>query len=213
MKCVHCSTPLNRTDWFCPYCKRGIKRSQPRRFNPALPVVIIAGVLSGACFSLLVRKPAAAPSRAVEPDPVPVSVRTVVEESEAVPTALASLETPLPAEAFAARLSRRREEVRLAATERRVPHLDERHAGRGAGAVSVTTDSPVETYVYLNGGSLLGKTPLQDAQVPAGKQTLVFWTPAVGGRSTRRIEMRAGQSLSLVESVAHSARFAGPEGG
>lgn len=142
---------------------------------------------------------------------MPVSVRTV-EESETVPAALGALETPLPAEAFAARASRRLTEVRLAATERRPAHIDER-AASGAGALSVTTDSPVETYVYLNGGSLLGQTPLQDAQVPAGKQTLVFWTPAVGGRSVRRIVMRAGQSLSLVESVSHSTRFAGAEGG
>jgi hypothetical protein len=148
----------------------------------------------------------------VEPDPVPVSVRTVVEESETAPAALGALEVALPAEAFAARTSRRVSEVRLAATERRAAHVDGRVAS-GAGAVSVTTDSPVETFVYLNGGSLLGKTPLQDAQIPAGKQTLVFWTPAVGGRSVRRIEMRAGQSLSLVESVSHNARFARAEGG
>jgi hypothetical protein len=213
MKCVHCSTPLNRTDWFCPYCKRGIKRAQRRRCNPALPAVIVAGVLGGACFSLMVRKPAPAPSVAPQPEPVPVSVHTVVEESGILPAALGSVETTLAPEAFAAREPHRRE-VRLAATERRLARVDERHAtGPGAGAVSVTTDSPVETYVYLNGGSLLGKTPLQDATIPAGKQTLVFWTPAVGGRSTRHIEMRAGQSLSLVESVSHSARFAGPEGG
>ena len=91
--------------------------------------------------------------------------------------------------------------------ERRSSRPREAAPMAGVGEVTVTTDSDVETFVYLNGGSLLGRAPIQGAAIPAGKQTLVFWSPSIGGRSTRRIDMRPGQNVTLIHSIAPRGRF------
>jgi hypothetical protein len=77
----------------------------------------------------------------------------------------------------------------------------------GTGAVNVSTDRPVRTFVYLNGGTLLGEAPLKNAAIPAGKHTLVFWSPSVNGRSTRKVEVTAGGSVEVEEHVRSQDQF------
>jgi hypothetical protein len=83
----------------------------------------------------------------------------------------------------------------------------------GTGALTVSTDQPVQTFVYLNGGTLLGEAPLRNASVPAGKHRLVFWSPSVGGRSTRTVEVAAGQNTEVVEHVRARESFREETGG
>lgn len=213
MKCVYCSTPVSRTDWFCPHCKRGIRR--PRRRSSARMVALLLGVgLTGMALRLAVPASRPEPAPAVaDAEWVPVSVRPLPPTPTAEELAKQAVSTAPRLEALSRSTpaaSHRELRVAVAASARAA---DTRFAEAGSGAVSVSTDSGMDTYVYLNGGSLLGKAPLEDAPIPAGNQTLVFWTPAVGGRSTRRIRMEPGQKMVLIESVARSDRFAPPEGG
>jgi hypothetical protein len=76
-----------------------------------------------------------------------------------------------------------------------------------SGALSVSTDQPAQTFVYLDGGTLLGEAPVRNAAVPAGKHTLVFWTPSVGGRSKRTVNVSAGEKVEVVERVRSSESF------
>jgi len=76
-----------------------------------------------------------------------------------------------------------------------------------SGALSVSTDQPAQTFVYLDGGTLLGEAPLRNAAVPAGKHTLVFWTPSVGGRSKRTVHVSPGEKVDVVERVRSSESF------
>lgn len=85
--------------------------------------------------------------------------------------------------------------------------------GVGTGTVTVLTQPAVKTFVYLNGGSLLGETPLRNAAVPEGKHTLVFWSPEVGGRSKRNITVVAGESQVVMENMAGKHSFAEPKEG
>jgi hypothetical protein len=86
-------------------------------------------------------------------------------------------------------------------------------ATRGTGAVNVSTDQPVRTFVYLNGGTLLGEAPLRNASIPAGKHTLVFWSPSVNGRSTRKVEVSPGGSVEVEEHVRSQDQFKEETGG
>lgn len=209
MKCVYCSTPISRTDWFCPNCKRGIRRSRRRPYAQA--AVAIAGVAGG----LLLLRAAPAPRRAApvvrDVEPVPVTVRPVSPESSVAEVAAAAAVPPRFEASSAPPQVARAEAPRAVPPQ---PRVSEPPASpRGTAAVSVSTDSGMDTYVYLNGGSLLGKAPIEEAQIPAGNQTLVFWTPAIGGRSTRQIRMAPGQKVVLMETISRSDRFAPSEGG
>lgn len=75
-------------------------------------------------------------------------------------------------------------------------------------SVTVVTAPAVKTFVYLNGGSLLGETPLRDAAIPAGRQTLTLWAPSIGGRATRRVDIKAGEKALVVENLAGKNSFA-----
>jgi hypothetical protein len=77
----------------------------------------------------------------------------------------------------------------------------------GQGAVSVVTVPPVRTFVYLNGGRLLGETPLRNASIPCGRHTLVLWAPSIRGRSTRTVDVDAGQSTLVIENIREQERF------
>ena len=79
--------------------------------------------------------------------------------------------------------------------------------GSGQGAVSVVTVPPVRTFVYLNGGRLLGETPLRNASIPTGRHTLVLWAPSIRGRSTRTVDVDAGQSTLVIENIRQQDQF------
>jgi hypothetical protein len=76
-----------------------------------------------------------------------------------------------------------------------------------SGTVTVVTTPGVKTFVYLNGGSLLGEAPLKGTAIPAGRQKLTFWTPSVGGRSSRTVDVKPGESALVVESVRPSEKY------
>lgn len=211
MKCAHCSTRISRTDWFCPNCKRGIPRETvgPGR-RLALTAGLAAGLLLGGIW-------VASPKRSHVSPPaaetfVPVSVRTVEPSGRPLPGEELRAALPAPAPAPVEIREQPAEPEAVSAEEAparsREPH-PRPMASAGVGAVSVMTDSEVETFVYLNGGSLLGKAPIQGATIPAGRQKLVFWSPSVGGRSTREVEIRAGQNMVLIHNVAPSSQFSG----
>ncbi len=63
------------------------------------------------------------------------------------------------------------------------------------------------TYVYLNGGTLLGTLPLRNAKLPPGNHRLVFWTPRIGGRTQRRISVKPGQTLQVNADIRPARRF------
>src|SRR3989442_315741 len=41
----------------------------------------------------------------------------------------------------------------------------------------------VTTFVYLNGGTLLGRAPLHETPLSPGRHRLVLWAPAIRGRA------------------------------
>lgn len=56
----------------------------------------------------------------------------------------------------------------------------------------------VTTYVYLNGGSLLGRAPLRDIPVRPGTHRLVLWAPSIRGRATEIVSVRPGEHASVI---------------
>jgi hypothetical protein len=89
MLCVHCSTPLTRDDWFCPYCKRSAP-SRPRRARrPASAArpragLLLAWLLAGALAGGL----AAARGLAGYPPPSGAPGAPAAETPEVVPVSL-----------------------------------------------------------------------------------------------------------------------------
>jgi hypothetical protein len=65
----------------------------------------------------------------------------------------------------------------------------------------------VKTYVYLNGGSMIQAGPGGEAQLPAGRHTLVFWAPSIGGRARRTVVVRPGQKVEVVADVEARKSF------
>jgi hypothetical protein len=55
----------------------------------------------------------------------------------------------------------------------------------------------VTTFVYLNGGALLGRAPLRDTPVRPGHHRLVFWAPSIRARATRAVQLDPGQHAEL----------------
>jgi len=97
MLCVHCSTPLSRDDWFCPYCKRSPVRRKPRRgAAPArgraglTAVWLLAGALLGGYAASQgwvghTARPTT-PPRPTEGIAVPVSLTGTAEASWSAPS-------------------------------------------------------------------------------------------------------------------------------
>lgn len=199
MKCVHCASVVRRSDWFCPECKRSQPERRPggtRRVVLLGASFMVLGALLGSRLSLRL------PARAM-----PVS--TVTTDETPVVTVTPS---PLPAKATAPAAETHEgpglEASAPASRERPArPAALSRQATAGTASVSVVTDSSEPTYVYLNGGSLLGQAPLRNKPIPAGRQTLVFWSPSVGGRSTRTVDVEPGGSALVVENVRAQPRF------
>lgn len=211
MKCIHCSVRVDRTDWFCPNCKRSLPRRGARSRGKAW-LAVSAALLIGAVVTGvgLTRQRAAAPPDAV------VSIREL-------PLVQITAELPQPEKETPAEPTPRKREVVAVTPEprrpvRRNPEPEmaavttESQLG-GTGAVNVSTDQPVRTFVYLNGGTLLGEAPLRNASIPAGKHTLVFWSPSVNGRSTRKVEVSPGGSVEVEEHVRSQDQFKEVTGG
>ena len=213
MKCIHCSARVDRTDWFCPNCKRSVPRqgvrSQGKVWLPVTMALLVGTVVAGVALSQ--RRPR-------------VEAQATVTIRE-VPMVRVAPEVAAPeGEAPAAPKPRKRERVASIAVPERKPEEPstmepegvsepEETNVTGTGAVNVSTDQPVRTFVYLNGGTLLGEAPLRNAAIPAGKHTLVFWSPSVNGRSTRKVEVTPGASVEVREHVRSQDQFREETGG
>lgn len=205
MKCKHCSARIDRSSWFCPNCKRSAPRAVPgslgRLWLPVsvgLAVLIGIGMVAGRVF-----RPGD-PEAQVDVREVAIVEITPRNRTEAPPVA------PRPAE----ERKQRADEPQVASKPTPKPQVaadapepvPPRRASE-SGALSVSTDQSAQTFVYLNGGTLLGETPLRNAAVPAGKHTLVFWTPSVGGRSKRTVHVSPGEKVEVVERVRSRDKF------
>ena len=74
--------------------------------------------------------------------------------------------------------------------------------------VMVQTVPPeVETFVYVNGGSLLGRAPLRTAALMPGYHRLLFWAPSIHGRAARTIYVQPDATTSVTAQVRPAERF------
>jgi hypothetical protein len=62
--------------------------------------------------------------------------------------------------------------------------------------------SDVTTYVYLNGGSLLGRAPLHDLPVRPGQHRLILWAPSIRGRAVRTVNVAPGEHAVVMTALA-----------
>lgn len=220
MKCGHCSTRVERNEWFCPNCKRTLPLSRRTR-SGAVRAGTFVGLLAASLSAALLMLSPGCQSRQPTAHPVANPPVTVTPRNSGVegsgPTNGTAANEPgdgtvsapakpgpsfLPSGVLPSRASRSKPMQPLVA-----------RPGVGTGTVTVLTQPAVKTFVYLNGGSLLGETPLRNAAVPAGKHTLVFWAPDMGGRSRRPIEVVAGESQVVIENLSGKHSFAEPKEG
>jgi len=211
VKCIHCSVRVDRTDWFCPNCKRSLPR-QGARGRVKVWVPVSAALLMGAVVV------GVGVSRTQQP--VPTDAAVSIRE---LPLVRVTPEVELPEREAPVELTpRKRERVAETRDSKRPEQPDPEpemaavptpSSVSGTGAVNVSTDQPVRTFVYLNGGTLLGEAPLKNAAIPAGKHTLVFWSPSVNGRSTRKVEVSPGGSVEVQEHVRSQDQFKDETGG
>ncbi|HTE18599.1 MAG TPA: PEGA domain-containing protein [Armatimonadota bacterium] len=208
MKCGHCGAGVDRREWFCSNCKRSTQRVGRKRLGAVqVAACAAAGLALGAAgLSLSSRPPAQSPPAVSAARVVPVvRVQPVAKTKKPVPSQPAPVvEAPPVTDAI----------VPVALTEATPvesleapppPTVTVRPSGTGT--LSVTTDPPVDTFVYLNGGTLLGHAPLQATAIPAGRHTLVFWAPSIGGRSTRTVDVEPGEAVEVVEKISPQNRF------
>jgi len=69
--------------------------------------------------------------------------------------------------------------------------------------------SDVTTYVYLNGGSLLGRAPLRDLPVRPGQHRLILWAPSIRGRAVRTVTVAPGEHATIMTVLAAVPTAAG----
>jgi hypothetical protein len=60
----------------------------------------------------------------------------------------------------------------------------------------------VTTFVYLNGGTLLGRAPLHETPLRPGRHRLVLWAPAIRGRATYSVTLEPGQHARVSTELA-----------
>jgi hypothetical protein len=215
MKCNHCSSRVERSDWFCPNCRRSLRSVRGsdqaiggwRRVPLLTAVGTVAALLAVGTVVGIRLVPGHEPD--AESDAVSVSVQERIVVAGGAGARLAP-EAPTPPK-------RSEPEFRTAPAFRAASRMRSEtpapsRPAEPTGAVSVMTDPPIPTFVYLNGGSLLGEAPLRNAAIPAGRHTLgrhtlVFWAPSVGGRSIRTVNVAPGASLQVVEKLRLQDHF------
>lgn len=213
MKCIHCSARVDRTDWFCSNCKRSVPRdgvrSQGKVWLPVTIALLVGTVVAGVALSH--RRPRVEAQATVTIREVPmvrVAPQAAASEGEAPVTP-----KPRKRERVASIAVPEQKPEVLSTTEPESTSEPAENNIAGTGAVNVSTDQSVRTFVYLNGGTLLGEAPLRNAAIPAGKHTLVFWSPSVNGRSTRKVEVAPGGSVEVREHVRSQDQFREETGG
>ncbi len=211
MRCPYCAARVERQAWFCPECKRSTRevgrsttRTGPARGAARGAVALAAAGIAVAVTGFIVaRITLQTPARVDAPEPF-VRITPVAEPDAPRHVAAlkvpAKLDGPEPAE-IATALPAPQETVATSPPAQSPPIVLEN------GAVTVMTTPPERTFVYLDGGTLLGETPLRNASVPAGRHRLVFWTPSVQGRSVRTVHVEPGASVLVVEKVRAQQQF------
>jgi hypothetical protein len=70
-----------------------------------------------------------------------------------------------------------------------------------------TSPANVETFVYANGGAMLGRAPLRTAALPPGYHRLLFWAPSIRGRSVRSVYVRPDATTWVTADVLPAPHF------
>jgi len=70
-----------------------------------------------------------------------------------------------------------------------------------------TTPPDIETFVYVNGGSLLGRAPLRTAALMPGYHRLLFWAPAIRGRAVRTVYVQPETTTTVTADVRPAQWF------
>jgi hypothetical protein len=184
VKCPHCSASVERKEWFCHNCKRSLPKPERR----ALPwrAMLVGGVAAAflGLAAAAVAQSGWGPAQPAERQASPAAGVSHSASAGIVRQALAAHGfnggAPAPVS---------------------IP------AGQQA-SVSVVTTPGVKTFVYLNGGSLLGEAPLRSVAIPAGKQKLTLWAPSIGGRTTREVDVEPGGNAVVLENLQGKTTFA-----
>ena len=196
MKCVHCSGPVGTGDWFCPHCKRSVPRRRwAIRRAPALRLGLLTAGTGGMLW-LGVALGRTSPGTAAAGS-APPEIRIQPHAAPAV--------VPVATTATPRLLPPRRRRILAASVRTAEPQPRPEAAGDevsaapnpGHGTVSFFADWPDTTFVYVDGGTLLGQTPLTDITLAAGRHEVLFWSPGASLRRTIRIEVPAGDHLEL----------------
>lgn len=69
------------------------------------------------------------------------------------------------------------------------------------------TPPNVETFIYANGGRLLGRAPVRTAELPPGTHRLLFWAPSIGGRVSRTIVVQRDATTWVNAEVRPADQF------
>lgn len=70
-----------------------------------------------------------------------------------------------------------------------------------------TSPPEVETFVYVGGGTLLGKAPVRTAALRPGTHRLLFWAPSIRGRATRTIYVQPDATTWVSQEVRPAEQF------
>jgi hypothetical protein len=70
-----------------------------------------------------------------------------------------------------------------------------------------TTPPEIETFVYVNGGSLLGRAPLRTAALMPGYHRLLFWAPTIRGRAVRTVYVQPETTTTVTADVRPAQWF------
>jgi hypothetical protein len=70
-----------------------------------------------------------------------------------------------------------------------------------------TVPPNVETFVYANGGALLGRAPVRTSNLLPGTHRLLFWAPTIGGRASRTVYVHRDATTWVNAEVRPAEHF------
>jgi hypothetical protein len=86
----------------------------------------------------------------------------------------------------------------------------------GTATLTVSGLLPEPTFIYLDGGSVLGEGAVREKQIPAGRHRLLYWSPNLGKRAVQSFEAAPGAQITLnapvIGSTSASEDHPGQEG-
>jgi hypothetical protein len=76
------------------------------------------------------------------------------------------------------------------------------------GIVNIRSSPPnVPTFVYANGGALLGQAPIRTAVLRPGYHRLLFWAPSIRGRASCMVYVRPDATTWVSAEVRPANHF------